>query len=59
MKSFLVDDKGFYGEFGEDYIPEILYKCVEDLRRQTTAFFTILMEASGYPRAGRKKRIRW
>jgi tryptophan synthase beta chain len=33
MKSFLVDDKGFYGEFGGDYIPEILYKCVEDLRK--------------------------
>lgn len=32
MKSFLVDDKGFYGEFGGAYIPEILYKCVEDLR---------------------------
>jgi len=32
MKSFLVDDKGFYGEFGGDYIPEILYKCVEELR---------------------------
>src|SRR5574344_485808 len=32
MKSFLVDDKGFYGEFGAAYIPEILYKCVEDLR---------------------------
>ena len=32
MKSFLVDDKGFYGEFGGDYIPEILYKCVKDLR---------------------------
>src|SRR5574344_1076296 len=33
MKSFLVDDKGFYGEFGGDYIPEILYKCVEHLRK--------------------------
>jgi tryptophan synthase beta chain len=32
MKSFLVDDKGYYGEFGGAYIPEILYKCVEDLR---------------------------
>ena len=30
-KSFFVDEKGFYGEFGGAYIPEILYKCVEDL----------------------------
>lgn len=39
MKSFLVDDKGYYGEFGGAYIPEILYKCVEDLR---TAYLPIL-----------------
>jgi tryptophan synthase beta chain len=31
-KSFLVDDHGFYGEFGGAYIPEILYKCVSDLQ---------------------------
>lgn len=33
MKSFQVDNNGYYGEFGGDYIPEILYKCVEDLRK--------------------------
>lgn len=33
MKSFLVDKDGFYGEFGGAYVPEILYKCVEDLRK--------------------------
>lgn len=32
MKSFLVDKNGFYGEFGGAYVPEILYKCVEDLK---------------------------
>lgn len=32
MKTFLVDNEGYYGEFGGAYIPEILYKCVEDLR---------------------------
>lgn len=32
MKSFLVDNNGYYGEFGGAYIPEILYKCVEDLK---------------------------
>ena len=30
--SFLVNDKGFYGEFGGAYVPEILYKCVHDLQ---------------------------
>ena len=31
-KSFLVDEKGFYGEFGGAYVPEILYATVEKLR---------------------------
>ena len=31
--SFYVDKNGFYGDFGGAYIPEILYKCVEDLRK--------------------------
>ena len=32
-ESFFVDENGFYGEFGGAYVPEILYKCVEDLRK--------------------------
>jgi len=39
MMNYQVDDKGFYGEFGGAYIPEILYKCVEDLR---TAYLPII-----------------
>ena len=31
--SYQVDENGFYGEFGGAYIPEILYKCVEELRQ--------------------------
>ena len=31
-ESFFVDEKGFYGEFGGAYVPEILYKCVHDLQ---------------------------
>ena len=31
--SFLVDNKGYYGEFGGAYIPEILHKCVHDLQQ--------------------------
>lgn len=30
--TYSVDDKGFYGEFGGAYVPEILYKCVHDLQ---------------------------
>lgn len=30
--SFQVDSNGFYGEYGGAYIPEILYKTVEDLK---------------------------
>ena len=29
---YQVDEKGFYGEFGGAYVPEILYKCVKDLQ---------------------------
>ena len=32
MNSFQVDCNGYYGEFGGAYIPEILHKCVEDLK---------------------------
>jgi tryptophan synthase beta chain len=30
--SYQVDDNGYYGEFGGAYIPEILHRCVEELR---------------------------
>ncbi|KAA6342599.1 Tryptophan synthase beta chain [termite gut metagenome] len=30
--NYLVDQDGYYGEFGGAYIPEILHKCVEDLK---------------------------
>ncbi|NDW12336.1 tryptophan synthase subunit beta [Bacteroides sp. 214] len=32
MKSFLIDENGYYGEFGGAYIPEILHQCVEELQ---------------------------
>lgn len=32
MKTYQVDKEGFYGEFGGAYVPEILYKTVEDLK---------------------------
>ncbi|MEG0455514.1 MAG: pyridoxal-phosphate dependent enzyme, partial [Bacteroides sp.] len=31
-KSYQADENGYYGEFGGAYIPEILHKCVEELR---------------------------
>ncbi len=34
MKTYNVDENGFYGEFGGAYVPEILYKTVEDLKNQ-------------------------
>lgn len=30
--SYLADKDGYYGDFGGAYVPEILHKCVEDLR---------------------------
>lgn len=32
MKTFQVDQEGYYGEFGGAYIPEILHRCVEELK---------------------------
>ena len=32
MKSYQVDENGYYGTFGGAYVPEILYRCVEELR---------------------------
>lgn len=33
MMSFLVDQRGYYGEFGGAYVPEILHRCVEELQK--------------------------
>jgi tryptophan synthase beta subunit len=32
MKKYTVDDRGYYGQFGGAYIPEMLYPNVEELR---------------------------
>ena len=32
MKTYLVNENGYYGEFGGAYIPEILHQCVDELR---------------------------
>ena len=33
MKTYQVDSNGYYGDFGGAYIPEILFKTVEDLKQ--------------------------
>lgn len=30
--TYLVDEQGYYGEFGGTYIPEILHRCVKELQ---------------------------
>ena len=64
MKSFLVDQDGYYGEFGGAYVPEILHKCVEELTnkylevieseefKKNMAFF--LKDGLSYPLARQK-----
>ena len=32
MKTFQVDENGYYGRFGGAYVPEILYRCVKNLQ---------------------------
>lgn len=34
MEKYLVNDEGYYGEFGGAFVPEILHKCVEDLKKR-------------------------
>ena len=43
MTSFSVDEKGFYGNFGGAFIPEMLYPNVEELR---TKYLDIINETS-------------
>ncbi|HIT40313.1 MAG TPA: tryptophan synthase subunit beta [Candidatus Caccoplasma intestinavium] len=33
MKTFHVNNEGYYGEFGGAYVPEILHRCVEELQK--------------------------
>lgn len=33
MKSYNVDKNGYYGEFGGAFVPEVLYRCTEELRQ--------------------------
>ena len=42
MKTYLVNEEGYYGEFGGAYIPEILHRCVEDLK---TTYLKVLQSA--------------
>ena len=37
METYQVNENGYYGEFGGAYIPEILYRCVENLRESYLA----------------------
>lgn len=39
MQPFSVNERGYYGQFGGAYIPEILHKCVTDLK---TAYLNIM-----------------
>ena len=41
--SYNINEKGYYGEFGGAYIPEMLYPNVEELRR---SYLTIMKEPS-------------
>ena len=33
MKNYLVDENGYYGEFGGAFVPEVLHRCVDELRQ--------------------------
>ncbi|HTN67859.1 MAG TPA: pyridoxal-phosphate dependent enzyme, partial [Dysgonamonadaceae bacterium] len=43
MINYLVNESGFYGNFGGAYIPEILHRCVGDLQKE---YLSIIESAS-------------
>lgn len=43
MDKYTVNEEGYYGEFGGAYIPEILYGCVETLKKN---YLEVLNDAS-------------
>ena len=51
MKTYLVNENGYYGEFGGAYIPEILHQCVEELREA-------YLKLQDLPEAGRPQPYR-
>lgn len=46
MNNYLVDQNGYYGEFGGAYVPEILHKCVADLQEN----YLKIMESDAFRR---------
>ena len=44
MKTYQVSQEGYYGEFGGAFVPEILHRCVEELRN---AYLNV-MESDGF-----------
>lgn len=38
MNTYQVNQEGFYGDFGGAYIPEILHRCVDELRNAYLKF---------------------
>lgn len=49
MSKYSVDEKGFYGQFGGAYIPEILHKCVTELQQA----YRPIMESEAFKTAFR------
>ena len=44
MKTYQVNKEGYYGEFGGAYIPEILHRCVEELKNA----YSKVLESEGF-----------
>ncbi len=44
MKTYQVNENGYYGEFGGAYIPEILHRCVEELKNA----YREVLESEGF-----------
>jgi tryptophan synthase beta chain len=43
MKTYQIDENGYYGLYGGAYVPEILYRCVKDLQE---TYLTVLESES-------------
>ena len=52
MKSYQVNEKGYYGEFGGAYIPEILHRCVSELQEA----YSRVLDDEGFKKATKGSR---
>ena len=45
--TYNINEKGYYGEFGGAYIPEMFYPNIEELRQNYLKIWTFINQSNG------------